>query len=242
MTFPDLTQESVLSTVCSPVPVGNFDLCVVFPGGAEVCAQVESFPPSLLQLARGLLSQASSALAPLQPIFNIIDVLVAVQNCLEAIPKALGPPPDPRKLTACVGDLASTLAELLKLVPQLSIPLLIVGLLDTLITLLQGVLAELRAVARLVDRITRAQAIQSQSLLQLVVCAEESKQNQLDNLSSLFASINPLIELINAFAGLAGLEAIPSFTGGLGEDPTAAIEPLEDLVRFLTDVRDSIPV
>lgn len=50
------------------------------------------------------------ALAPLKPVFDIIDTVVAVFACLKAIPDAFGPPPDPSKLVQALEDLAKKVA------------------------------------------------------------------------------------------------------------------------------------
>jgi len=60
------------------------------------------------------------ALTPLVPIFNIIDTVVAIFNCVKAIPDMIGPPPDPTVLAACLPDLAEKVNKLLALIPQLS--------------------------------------------------------------------------------------------------------------------------
>lgn len=231
-----------IETLCDAIPSGEFDLCVTFPGGATVCSYTEGFPPSLLQLVRSMLAQANSAMAPLTPIFDIIGAIAAVLECIQAIPDSLGPPPDPTKLAECIPNLVEKVEKLLALLPQLSVPLMIVGLLDTLILMLDAVIRELESVIRLLDRITRARAVPAAGLAAIIDCGERSVTSQLGNIESLFASINPMIDLINVLGGLAGLNEIPSFEGGLGEDPSEAIEPLITIRDSLAGIRDSILV
>jgi phage-related protein len=231
-----------IETLCDAIPSGRFDLCVTFPGGATVCSYTEGFPPSLLNLVRSLLGQANSAMAPLSPIFDIIGAIAAVLECIQAIPDSLGPPPDPSKLAECIPNLVEKVEKLLLLLPQLSVPLMVVGLLDTLILMLDAAIAELNSVIGLLARISRARAVNAPGLLSIIDCGERTVTAQLSNIEGLFASINPLITIINTLGGLAGLAEIPSFDGGLGEDPSAAIAPLETIRDSLAGIRDAIPV
>jgi len=232
----------IVDTLCGAIDAAQFDLCITFPGAATVCAFPPGFPPSLLELARSMLAQASAAMAPLQPIFDIIGAIAAVLNCIQAIPDTIGPPPNPTALAECIPNLVEKVEKLLALLPQVSIPLMIVGLLDTLILMLSAVIAELRSVIYLLERISRARGVPALGLLAIIDCGERTAAGQMSNIESLIASINPVIELVNALGGLAGMEPIPSFEGGLGDDPQAAIEPLEDIRNFLVSFRNSIPV
>ena len=96
-----------------------------------ICIEIPEIPdPFSLTLPGGvsiehinLMEVIQPALTPLVPVFNIIDTVVAVFNCIKAIPDSLGPPPDPTALAACLPDLAEKVDKLLKLIPQLSLPL-----------------------------------------------------------------------------------------------------------------------
>ena len=110
-----------------------------------ICIEIPEIPdplnltlPGGVQIERiNLMEVIQPALTPLVPIFDIIDTVVAVFNCIKAIPDTLGPPPDPTVLAACLPDLAEKVAKLLKLIPQLSLPLTIIGLIDLVIDTLR---------------------------------------------------------------------------------------------------------
>ena len=144
MALPDLNSFCFPITTASP-------LCVTFPGGAQFCAQTPN-PPTPLNLSISMLAQISVALAPLQPVFLIIDVIVAIVDCVKAVEGCLGPPPNPTKLIACFPKLAASIAALLQLLPPLSVPLLIVGILETVLAFLKGLRAELVATGDARDR------------------------------------------------------------------------------------------
>ena len=231
-----------IEELCDILDLIDQDLCLTFPGGAQMCTFFESFPPSLLQLARSLLQQASAGLAPLQPIFDIIETINAIVQCIEAIPDTIGPPPDPDALAACIPNLLAKLQKLLALLPQLSLPLLIVGLLDTMIQMIGGVIRELEAIVDLLNRILASKGIANTLLQGIIDCAEGSYVTQISNLERLFSALNSMIELLNTLGGPVGLPEIPSFEGGLGEDPEAAIDLLRDLQDVLLTIRNSIPI
>lgn len=99
----------------------------------ELCLELPEIPdPFELTLPGGitierinLLEVIQPILAPLMPLFEIVDTIVAIFNCVKALPDSLGPPPDPTVLAACIPELGEKIAQLLKLLPQLSLPLLL---------------------------------------------------------------------------------------------------------------------
>ncbi len=240
MPLPDL------SVACLEIKVGKQDLCVTFPGGAEMCVQMPSVTvPDPSELSKQLMAQANAALAPLMPVFNIIDAVLALFNCVKAIPDALGPPPDPSKLAKCMPDVAKKVSKLLKLIPQLSIPLMIVGLIDVLLAFLEGIRDQLRAViaaqVRIAAAATRAAQLGNVQLSVIVDCATANIDAQMRNLGEGAAPVNRLIGVINLFVELAGLPKLPDLSN-LGHDAGAALGVLDGLVEQLKTARSAIPV
>jgi hypothetical protein len=240
MPLPDL------SVACIEIKVGKQDLCVTFPGGAEMCVQMPSVTvPDPSELSKQLMAQANAALAPLMPVFNIIDAVLALFNCVKAIPDALGPPPDPSKLAKCMPDVAKKVSKLLKLIPQLSVPLMIVGLIDVVLTFLEGIRGQLKAViaaqVRIAAAATRAAELGNVQLSTIVDCANANIDAQMKNLSESAAPVNRLIGVINLFVELAGLPKLPDLSN-LGNDAQAALGVLDPLVDQLKAARSAIPV
>ena len=80
MPLPDLRE------FCIDVDVVPGEVCITFPGGAELCATIPDLvPPQPDKLIRALFAQVNAALQPLTPIFNIIDAVVAIFECVKAI-------------------------------------------------------------------------------------------------------------------------------------------------------------
>ena len=235
MSLPEIDE------LCRVIDSFPDDLCIVFPGGAELCAQLDSLPPSLYQSAIGMLGQANAALAPLQPIFSIIEAIVALVECVQAIPDALGPPPDPSGLIDCVPNLVEKLQALLKLLPQLSLPIMIKGFIDTIAAALGGAIGELEAILAMLERITTAKSIPNPALLAAIDCEEQSVAVELDNLRRSFGAVNSIIELINALGSAIGLPEIPTI-GAIGDELEPVIDALRDIVDLLGDISDAIPL
>ena len=234
-----------LSEMCIALKVSRQELCVTFPGGAEMCVQIPDIVPDPTEMSKQLLAQANAALAPLVPIFNIIDVVMALFNCVKAIPDSLGPPPDPSKLAECLPDLAKKASKLLKLIPQLSLPLLLVGLIDVLLFYLEGLRGQLKAViaaqVRIAAAATRAAELGNVQLRTIVDCATANLDAHLQNLNESMAPLNRLVGVINLFMELLGLPKVPDISS-LCDDAEAALVPLDAAIDGLKAARAAIPV
>lgn len=238
--------QSDLAEFCVDLDISPGAICITMPGGAEVCAKIESNLPDVSHQVKQLFDTVNSALTPLVPIFDIIDTVVAVVDCVQAIPAALMEvPPNPAKIADCIPELAKKLDALLKLHPSVSIPILIVQVLDALILFLVGYRGQIltmiaRAVA-VANAQTRAATLGNVQLAVLLDCASANLDAELVNLNAGIEPIKRLIGLVNALAELAGLPCIPDISGvtELTED---ALAPLDALIAFLKDLRSKIPI
>lgn len=239
MPLPDL------NIFCIRVAPGN-RLCITFPGGTEICSIfADAKIPAGDELTNQLLAHVNTALAPLTPIFNIIDVLVAIVNCVKAVEDALGSvPPDPTKIAQCFPQLSRALARLLRLIPQLTIPALIGGLLDLLIANLIGLRTQLLAVInkqlRVLAAQTRASKLGSVQLLTATNCAQEEIDATLKNWNENAKPLGRLINTANALLQLAGLDPLPSIQD-LGADAEKALAPIDSMIQAFEAVRRGFP-
>lgn len=239
MPLPDLSTYCVKLTVPA-------ELCVRLPGGAAICAV---FPggniPSEGELTSALLAQVNTALTPLMPFFDILDVFTAMINCIKAVEQCLGPPPDPTKLVQCFPALASAMEKLLELIPQLSVPVLIGDLLDVLIAYLSGMRQQLGTFANkqaaIAAAATRAVELRSAPLSALVDCATDDLNVAIANLSQQGTAMGRLIGIANVLLGVAGLEPIPTDVASISGDLKSAIAPLDDAIKTLQTARAAFP-
>lgn len=237
--FPDLAD------FCIEVQTGAGGLCVRFPGGATLCAQFGVDIGDLGTITRSALGSINAALTPLQPFFNVLDVLVQIVTCMQAIPDCIGPPPNPTKLIDCLPDLVKKLAALLGLIPQLSIPVLVADLLDVMIVGLLALRGELAAMieqqARLLAAATRASELGNVSLQIVVDCATGNLDAQLVNKQAGMEPLNRLLGVVNALLKLAGLPPIPALDS-IGELSADALAGLDASIQALETAKASLPV
>jgi hypothetical protein len=193
-----------------------------------------------------LMEQIQPALTPLMPLFDIIDTVVAVFNCIKAIPDTLGPPPDPTVLAACIPELAEKVAKLLKLIPQLSIPLTIIGIIDLIIDVLRQartMLLHLQAqMQQITGAIDRATDLEDAGLMAITSCAQANVAQEAANVGKSLAALGKLIGILNIFLELVGAPTVPDLSDLAGTPLDDVVPPLDAIVDQLTQVRDMVPV
>lgn len=149
--------------VCLELPPFDDPFDLTLPGGIEV-ADVN------------LMKQIQPFLTPLVPFFDVIDTLVAVFNCVHAIPDALGPPPDPTVLATCLPDLAKKLNKLLNMLPMVALPRLVFRLLTLAIETLRTVRGQLahlqQQMLQIVSVIEHARNLKDAGLMAIAQCAQ----------------------------------------------------------------------
>lgn len=239
MALPDLTQFCTTNTLKSR-------LCVTLPGGAQICSQPSSnLIPDPSESVNQLFAQLNSAMAPLAPIFDIIDCIIALVNCVKAVQKAIAAfPPRPDKLAACFPQLAEKLAKLLQLIPQLTIPVLVGQFLDALVAFLEGIRVQILSVVQkelyIAQKETRAMQLGSAALLNVVACARRDVDDYLANLNENSKPIGRMINLINVFLEIAGLDPIPSPIS-FSNNTEAVVSGIDDTITLLSTVRSAFP-
>jgi len=224
------TQNNFVEFVCADLPPIPNPLELIMPGGITI-ERV-----NLMEVLHALL-------APLMPIFKIIDIIAAIINCLQAVPQILT---DPMAIGECLQELAEKLGQILRMLPQLSIPYLIIGLIDILIDMLKTVRRELRylqqqmeQIARVIDR---ASELNDHNLNSIGVCAQSNVQQEAMNTLQMLASLGRLIGIINMFSKMVGGPEIPDFSDLAGTPLDLIIEPLDLIVEVLETARAAVPL
>ena len=219
--------------ICIEIPDLGDPFSLLLPGGIEM-------------EAINLMEQLQPALTPLVPLFNIIDTVVALFNCVEAIPDSLGPPPDPTVLAACLPDLAEKVEALLKLIPQLSLPYTIIGILDLLIDTLRQARSQLlhlqAQLQQILGAIDRATELEDAGLSAIISCAEANVAQEAANVGKSLAALGKLIGLVNLFLGMIGAQEAPDLSDLAGLPLEDVIEPIDALIDTLQTVRDAVPL
>ena len=219
-----------------------------------ICIEIPEIPdPLQITLPGGvtmehtnLMEVIQPALTPLVPLFNIIDTVVAVFNCIKAIPDTLGPPPDPTAIAACIPELAEKVNALLRLIPQLSLPYTIIGIIDLVIDTLRQARSQLlhlqQQMVQILGAIDRATELEDAGLMAITSCAQANVAQEAANVGKSLAALGKLIGLLNLFLGMVGGPEVPDLSNLAGRPLDEVVPPIDAIVKALQDVRGAIPV
>jgi len=219
-----------------------------------ICLEIGPIPdPFAITLPGGvtieqinLLDAIQPALTPLMPLFDIVDTIVAVFNCVKAIPDSLGPPPDPTVLAACIPELGEKVAKLLRLIPQLSLPYTIVGLIDLVIDTLRQARSQLmhlqQQMQQILGAIDRATELEDAGLMAITSCAQANVAQEAANVGKSLASLGKLIGILNIFLGIVGGPEVPDLSNLAGRPLDDVIPPIDAIIEALQTVRSAVPV
>jgi hypothetical protein len=219
----------------------------------DLCLEIPEIPdPFALTLPGGieiedvnLMKIIQPALTPLVPFFDLIDTIVALFNCIKAIPDAFGPPPDPTVFATCLPDLSKKLNKLLNMLPQVALPRLIVRLLTLVIESLRTVRSQLMhlqaQMLQILGTIDRAKKLEDAGLMAIAQCAQANVAQEAANVGKSLAAIGKLLGLINLFMGLIGGPEVPDLSNLAGRPLDDTIPPLDELLKALEAVRELVP-
>lgn len=243
MSFPLI---ATLQELCIPLDFidGN---CIVFPGGAEICTQFPRIPTDGGEAIGALFQQINTALAPLTPIFNIIDAVVALFQCVQAIPDAIVKL-DVNELVQCVPDMVKKINKLLQLIPQITIPAMIVALIDILIKALIALRTQLQFIAleqaAIIARNIKAAQPGNVALRTILDCAQHDLDVHLQYANARMTPINRLLGVVVVFAQILGINFNNDGIGQVTSIDTinATLIPLDLLIEVLTILRNAIPL
>jgi hypothetical protein len=232
--------NDLLCPALTPVS-GIEDIC--FPGGLCLSALFDPGNyPRVSDLVMAQLQQVGPAMAPLKPFFDVLDTALAIFRCIESIPDCITQL-DPSGLINCIPDLAEKINQLLSLVPQLTIPRLVAGLIRNLAAFLRAFADDLAylqvRLARIAQAVSRAADLSDVTWGGFLTCAEATVQDELDALAIALRGIGRIILLANILLSLVGgAPEIPCF-GTMLQDADA-LGPVITAMRALATLLDQI--
>jgi hypothetical protein len=205
-----------------------------------------TLPGNVTMEAINLMEILQPALTPLVPLFNVVDTIVAMFNCIKAIPDTLGPPPDPTIIATCLPALSEHIAKLLQLLPQLSVPHMMKRIATLAISVLRVTRSHLlhlqQQMVEILGAIDRATQLEDAGLMAVIQCAQANVAQEAANVGKSLASLGRLLGLFNLFSGMVGGPQAPDLSNLVGRPLDEAIPPLNDLIAALELARDAIPV
>jgi len=230
-----------LNGLCVSVSLSN-QLCITFPGGAEVCAQQGLDLGDPGAITRSFFGTVNTVLAPFVPLFNVIDCVLAVVECVKAIPDALSVPPDPTKIFDCIPSLLEAVAKIVGI--PLAIPVMIKQIVEAII---QGVLVILAQLEAFIDyeldilAAETAAALPGNVVLQAILDCEKSNYDlEIANANESMKPLNRMIGVVNLLLlPLTGQE-LPTF-GDLGADAKSAIDAIQSVLELIQQIAATLP-
>lgn len=218
-----------------PLPIA-VDLKIRIPGGGTIQVPAVGLPHPGDQVAK-LLGILSAALAPLMPLFDLVDAMMTIVKVFKAVATL-----SPLSITLALGDLILIIDRLKLLLPQVSVPALLVDVLVTLRVYVDDLVLQLEA---LVAQQLRIQAAEEKAALFVelqahVTCARVTVEASFASMKSGAAPVNRLLRVVNLVAAAAGLPAVPAIDFSV--DPAGALAPLRSLSVTLKSLESAIPV
>lgn len=228
-----------ITNVVAPLTPAAAPLTITLPGGASVGGVPLLVGPDALTQALAATAAAGPALAPLMPAFRVIDAVLSLKDFVEAVPKVLV---NPGAIIEAGAKFVQKIAALAGLIPQLSVPLMLLGVIDVVINLLQGLIAILLRIQAQEQQIAEASELVGDvpSLGPIVAAATAQTDVARANVIAAAAGAGPLLVTINLLGGLVGL---PKITASPSGGTTAELlESLQGVINVLATVRATIPV
>jgi hypothetical protein len=162
------------------------------------------------------------------------------------VPDSLGPPPDPTVLAACIPELAEKVNALIRLLPHLSLPYTIIGIIDLIIDTLRqarGQLLHLQAqMQQILGAVDRATELDDAGLMAITSCAEANVAQEAANVGKSLAALGKLFGILNLFLGMIGAPEVPDLSSLAGTPLDEAIPPIDAIIEALQGVRSAVPV
>lgn len=192
-----------------------------------------------------MFGQINSALAPILPLLDIVDAVTSMTKCIQAVPAALVEL-DPTKLIECAPRMIEAVAKVANLIPPLSLPATLKGIIDTLIVALEGVKQDLEGAKLQLDRLleagTASQLPGNSPLIAIVLCARSFYDAVMQHTANTAAPLNRIIGLVNLLLSLIppGNIVVPC-VGGLDGAPQPIINLLEKFIQTLKVIKSLLP-
>lgn len=155
--------------------------------------------PSASQMMAKLMGLLDVALMPVKQLLELVEVLVAVKNCIEAVPKAimqLSPAP----VLDCIKNLAKAFARLLSYVPPLSYARALRDVCVFLVTLIDEVIRLFQRMDALIDGyvnvLAAAQAAGDLELVQFANCGMQNLRINMKTLIDALRLLKPVTDIL----------------------------------------------
>jgi hypothetical protein len=215
-----------------PIEINTAELCVhsvssapltiTFPGGVALSSIIGVDTGDARATTQALLAYANTALAPLKPLLNTIDLVVAMKDVVTG---------SADKIPVVIEKAAAVAGIPLGVLPMIKgIVLLIV---ETVLALLGELEAIAAAQADIAAAMTEAEQPGNEVLLATLNCESENLEVDIANQNASIGPLNQIIGLVNAVIEPLTGASLPSFEsiGDTSQEALDAIRATLELVR-----------
>jgi len=231
--------------LCIPLPnIPDID-DICFPGGFCLSYIWDAIGkiPHAADISLDFFSQIGPALTPLVPLFNILETALQIWKCIQAIPDIITSL-DPTELLNCFPALAALIDKLLKLIPQLSIPKMVIAAIRNIAKLLQAIAADFlylkSQLQRILDLVNRAADLNDVKMNGFLVCSQKTIEDTVLSTAEALKGIGRIVLLVNIFIALIGGDPIPCFSNLIGDNLLEGLDVIVDLLVALADVLNEL--
>lgn len=244
-----------LKFICPDLPLRPPKITIPIIGGEfSSIIDVTRLDATDCQIAINTTQMLQPLLGMLKPYFDLFNCVLALIKFAQAVPDALGPPPSPGKLTSVVNDVSACLTVLDKIIPQLSIPPMIVGVLDLILVYISCIIEILKqGVMLLLDANEEevfAKKCQRPKALDAVVCKRQQIVQDMNNKLAGLQDFKTFIDILNSLLGFVpGAPIVPQVFDEYGEFDidlsdvgpiNGTITALEGTKTTLTGIRNAV--
>jgi hypothetical protein len=241
--------------VCVELPEMEIAPAVNMPGIGELTFIRDTLAdmPRISDQVFKLLNVMSPALAPVYSLIRVLDIIIAIIDCVKAIPKSL--PFNPQPLIECFTNLFEALSALVALLP----PFAYIRLIVDIVALIRAVVDDMLDVFAVIDRevsqikatIDRAMADNDTILLQIGDCAKDNLEKTTAGILQVFEAVAKIIlvaiSILDIIASVIPgpisdrisewRNALSDIQGSLATSSPTGYPPLQDFVDLLVAVR-----
>lgn len=214
---------------------------IVFPGGLALETPPIFRPHDRLFALEGLFAALAPAMAAMGPVFVLIEVLGAVIDMVKAIATL-----NPVAIANATVAFVQATDKLLSIIPQVSIPLFIFGILQLVLDLLATMIDFLQGIQQQQLQIQAmkewAEEKGLERALQDALCLDENLQLQLEYFNNGIGALAVFLVIVETLGSIAGLD----ISIDISVDPEGAIDDtldqLAEIVNTITTILESIPL
>lgn len=208
---------------------------VRIPGGVQVGAAPQQAPTSDCRIIiNNLIPSITIALGPLGFLFCLLNIVMKIIDCVNAVPKSISML-NPGPILDAIVKLVAAIKCLVQLLPQLSMLFTIYDIICLLVSMLECLITQLMSLKAIQQQILDAlnSADQDQDLKNQLNVANQQSSVMMNQTVTILNPLVPIFAVINIFMPLFGQEPV-SF-----EVPQPD-SPIDTVLEYLTMIHDTL--